>query len=133
MAELPTPKAIVIVGASRDQAKYGNRAVRAYRDAGATVYPVNPNAPEVEGLKAFATGADVPAGATDLASIYTPPAVTATLLPELARYGIKRAYFNPGAETDELVAQARQLGIEPILACSVTAISKSPEDYAPAT
>jgi len=131
MPELPVPSSIVIVGASRDRAKYGNRAVRAYRDAGATVYALNPNAKEVEGAQAFARVEDLPAGAAELASIYTQPEVTAALLPALAAYGIKRAYFNPGAERDDLVAQARALNIEPILACSVTAIGRSPEDYAP--
>jgi len=130
VTDVPVPKAIVILGASRDRAKYGNRAVRAYTVSGSTVYAVNPKAgPELEGVKAFASIKDVPPGATDVASIYTPPAVTATLLPDLASYGIKRAYFNPGAETEELVDQARTLGIEPILACSVTAIGKSPDDY----
>ena len=33
---------IAVVGASADPAKYGNMAVRAWQEAGWTVYPVNP-------------------------------------------------------------------------------------------
>ena len=35
---------IAILGASRDSAKYGNKAVRAYASKGYGVYPINPNA-----------------------------------------------------------------------------------------
>jgi predicted CoA-binding protein len=127
------PKAIVIIGASRDQMKFGNRAVRAYKDAGAEVYPVNPKAPEIEGSKAYASIKDLPPGKATVASIYTKPEVTEDLLPDLAEYGIKSAFFNPGSESDALIDQAKHLGIEPILACSVTAIGKDPFDYAPKT
>ena len=123
--------AIIVIGASRDQVKYGNRAVRAYKDAGYQVFPVNPAAEKIEGLKAYAKMEDLPAKLSQLATIYTPPEVTAKLLPALAKYGVKQAYFNPGAETDALVEQARSLGIQPILACSITAIGRSPADYAP--
>ena len=121
----------MIVGASRDQQKYGNRAVRAYLEVGTTVYPINPNDTQIEGTPSFKTIADVPPGRTTLASIYTQPDVTATLLPGLANYGIKDVYFNPGSERDDLVQQARALGLNPILACSITAIGKDPVDYVP--
>ncbi len=125
------PKAIIVVGASRDQNKFGNRAVRAYKDAGADVLPINPNAEKIEGLASYAAIKDVPAKKTTVATIYTPPAVTTKILPDLASYGIKTLFFNPGAETDELVEQARSLGMEPLLTCSVRAIGKDPADYAP--
>lgn len=125
------PKAIIIVGASRDQNKFGNRAARAYKDAGATVYPINPKAEKIEGLESYKTVGEVPVKKTTIATIYTPPEVTAKILPDLATYGIKTIFFNPGAETLELVEQARKLGMEPLLTCSVRAIGKDPADYAP--
>jgi len=125
------PQAIIIIGASRNQFKYGNRALRAYRDSGTEVLPVNPKAGAVEDVKAFAAVADLPKGKTTVATIYTPPHVTEKILPALAKYGVKLIFFNPGAETDALVDQARQLKMEPLLACSVRAIGKDPEDYAP--
>ena len=48
--------AVAVIGASNDRAKYGNRAVRAYKRQGWTVYPVNPGLATVEGLPSFATG-----------------------------------------------------------------------------
>ena len=49
---------IAIIGASTDRAKYGNKSVRAFKDGGWTVYPVNAKADEVEGLKAYASISD---------------------------------------------------------------------------
>jgi predicted CoA-binding protein len=125
------PKTILVVGASRDRQKYGNRAVRAYRDAGSEVLALNPHATTIEGAPAFKSVADLPAGKTTIATIYTPAAVTSQLLPELAAYGIKTLFLNPGADTPELVEQATTLGMQPLLACSVRAIGKDPDEYAP--
>jgi hypothetical protein len=36
---------------------------------------------------------------------------------------------NPGAESDELVAEARRLGLKPILACSILDLGLFPSKY----
>ena len=38
----------------------------------------------------------------------------------------KELYVNPGAESDELIARAEALGLEPILACSIVDIGERP-------
>jgi len=126
------PEAIIIVGASRDRNKYGNRAVRAYKDAGVQVFPINPSAEEIEGFTAYKSIKDVPAGKTTVASIYTQPEITKALLPDLAAYGVTYTFFNPGSGTDELFKLAEEAGIGPVFACSVTAIGRDPEQYGPA-
>ena len=40
---------IAIIGASNDRAKYGNKALRAFRNQGYTVVPINPREETVEG------------------------------------------------------------------------------------
>jgi uncharacterized protein len=45
-------KVVAVIGASCDRSKFGNRAVRAFRQEGYTVIPINPHEAEVEGLKA---------------------------------------------------------------------------------
>ena len=49
-----------VVGASPDRNKYGNKVLRAYMQRGFTVYPINPKADEVEGLKAYPDLASLP-------------------------------------------------------------------------
>ena len=118
-------KVVAVIGASRDRHKFGNRAVRAFRQQGYTVVPINPREAEVEGLKAYASVLDVP-GPIDMASLYVPPDVGERVIEEIARKEIPEVWFNPGAESDALIARARALKIEPIVACSIVAIGQNP-------
>ena len=67
-------RTVAVIGASNTRSKYGNKAVRAFRQQGYTVVPINPHEREVEGLKAYASVLDVP-HAIDMATFYVPPDV----------------------------------------------------------
>jgi predicted CoA-binding protein len=118
-------KVVAVVGASSNRRKFGNRALRAFRQQGYTVVPINPHETEVEGLKAYASVLDVP-GAIDMASLYVPPDVGEQVIGEIAQKGIAEVWLNPGAESDALIARARALQIQPIVACSIVAIGENP-------
>jgi len=119
------PKVVAVVGASSNRRKFGNRAVRAFREQGYTVVPINPHETEVEGLKAYASVLDVP-GTVDMVSVYVPPEIGMLVIEEIARKGIAEVWLNPGAESDALIARARALQIQPIVACSIMAIGENP-------
>ncbi len=118
-------KVVAVIGASNDRHKFGNRAVRAYRQQGYVVVPVNPRESEVEGLKAYASVLDIP-GPVDMASFYVPPEVGEQVIDDVARKRIAEVWLNPGAESDALIARARALAIQPIVACSIIAIGQNP-------
>jgi uncharacterized protein len=118
-------KVVAVIGASRDRSKFGNRAVRAFQQQGYTVVPVNPHETDVEGLKCYASVLDVP-GTIDMASIYLPPGIGERVIGEIAQKGIAEVWLNPGAESDELIARAKALHIQPIIACSIIAIGENP-------
>jgi len=118
-------KIVAVIGASSNRSKFGNRAVRAFRQQGYTVIPINPNEQEVEGLKSYASVLDVP-GPIDMASLYLPPDIGEQVIGEIAQKGIGEVWLNPGAESDELIARARALNIQPIVACSIVAIGENP-------
>ena len=118
-------KVVAVIGASRDRRKFGNRAVRAFREQGYTVVPINPHESEVEGLTAFASVLDVP-GPIDMATLYVPPDVGERLIEEIARKQIPEVWLNPGAESNRLIARAQALHIQPIVACSIVAIGQNP-------
>ncbi|MCP4640255.1 MAG: CoA-binding protein [bacterium] len=121
-------KTIAIVGASTDRSKYGNKAVRAFRDGGWTVYPVNPKAEEVEGIACFASIADVPTP-VDRVSMYVPSAVGMGMLDDIAAKEPGEFFLNPGADAPDLVAVAKEKGLNPIQACSIVNIGLRPDMY----
>ena len=45
---------------------------------------------------------------------------------QLAQKGVPEVWLNPGADDDEVVARARELGLKTIQACSIIAIGESP-------
>ena len=120
---------IAIIGASAERAKFGNKCVRAYAHRGYHVYPINPKETIIEGWPAFRSIADVPTDRLDRVSIYLPPALTLTVLPEIAQKAVTEVWFNPGADSPEVLAKARALGLNAIAACSIVAIGESPADY----
>ncbi|MBI3874619.1 MAG: CoA-binding protein [Verrucomicrobia bacterium] len=117
---------IAILGASNDRAKFGNKAVRAFVQQGWTVYPVNPKEASIEGLPAFKSIADVP-GRPNRISVYLPPPVLMKVLPDIAAKGCDELWLNPGAESDEVLAEAERLGLNVIQACSIVGVGVSPE------
>lgn len=119
-------KTIAVIGASNDRAKFGNKAVRAFVQQGWTVYPVNPKEASIEGLPAFKSIADVP-GRPNRISVYLPPPVLMKVLPDIAAKGCDELWLNPGAESDEVLAEAERLGLNVIQACSIVGVGVSPE------
>ncbi|MGB9690570.1 MAG: CoA-binding protein [Candidatus Sumerlaeaceae bacterium] len=117
---------VAIIGASRNRAKYGNRAVRAYLRQGHEVFPVNPNAKEVDGLPAYPSILAIPPGQIDRALLYVPPEIAEKVLDELAQRQVGEVWVNPGSESDELFRKAQQLGIKTVFACSILDIGESP-------
>ena len=121
-------KTVAVVGASNDRHKFGNKAVRAFQAEGYTVIPVTPNATQVEGLTAYASVLDIP-GAIDMATVYVQPEVGMQLLPEFEKKGIAEIWINPGADSDELLAEARRRKLNIIAACSIVGIGQSPSSF----
>jgi uncharacterized protein len=121
-------KVVAVIGASSDRNKFGNKALRAFRAEGYTVVPVNPNEPEVEGLKTYRSVVDVPQ-AIDMATVYVPPEIGINLLADFERKQIPEIWVNPGAESDELLAEAKRRKLNVIAACSIVGIGRSPYSF----
>jgi predicted CoA-binding protein len=119
-------KTVAIIGASNDRNKFGNKAVRAFRQQGYTVYPVNLKETEIEGLPAYHSIFDVPVR-PHMISVYLPPAVLLQVLRDIAAKGCDELWINPGTESDEVLAEAERLGLNVIQACSIVGVGVSPE------
>src|SRR6266481_5457829 len=95
-------KVVAVIGASRNRAKFGNRAVRAYVQEGYRVIPINPHEWEIEGLTVYASVLDVP-GPIDMASFYVPPEIGSLVIDDVAKKGISEMWLNPRSESDALI------------------------------
>jgi predicted CoA-binding protein len=121
-------KRVAVIGASSDRSKFGNKALRAFQAEGHTVIPINPNEREVEGLKTYASVLDVPEP-IDMATVYVQPEIGRQLLAEFEQKQIPEIWINPGAESDDLVAEAKRRRLNIIQACSIVAIGRSPYSF----
>ena len=119
---------VAIIGASSDRNKFGNKALRAFRAQGFTVIPINPNETEVEGERAYASVLDYP-GSIDEASVYLPPRYGLRVMDQLKEKGVPVVWLNPGADGPDVVARARELGLDTRVACSILAVGESPYSY----
>lgn len=129
MAELDqffSPKSIAVIGASRKPGKVGHatlKRLKENKEGGifkGEVYPVNPHADEILGLKAYGSVAEIPE-VPDLAVICIPAKYVPAVVEELGTKGTKSVVIISGgfAEVggegvrlqDELIKKAREHGV----------------------
>ena len=118
-------KTVAVIGASNDRNKFGNKAVRAYRRQGYEVYPVNPREMMIEGIPAYKSIRDVPARPGEI-SVYVHAEILLGLLGDIAARGCDELWLNPGTESDEVLEEAKRLGLNVIQACSILGVGESP-------
>lgn len=117
---------VMVIGASNNRSKFGNKAVRAYLRQGHEVVPVNPHERSIEGLEAHASVA-APRGPFDRALVYLPPEVGESVMAELAaRHDIAEVWLNPGADGPRVVAEAERLGLNVVQACAIVDLGEHP-------
>ena len=116
------PKAVAVIGASRDRSRFGRRVFDAMRQAGfnGPVYPVNSAAESIDGYLTFPSARELPPG-VDLAVVVVPRDAVAGVVDDCAAAGVKSlVVITAGfAETDQdgvayqhqLVARARGYGM----------------------
>ena len=102
------PKNVVVIGASPERRKFGNKSLRAHRSVGWNVIPINPIASEVEGCRAFKSISEV-TEPIDRVTMYVPPSVGIKLLDEIAAKKPSEFWLNPGTESRELIQKAKEL------------------------
>ena len=90
MRPLLTPRSVALVGASREAGSIGDRVLRAIVGAGFTgqIYPVNPLATELAGLRCYGSIGDVPRG-VELAIVAVPPHAVLDVVHQCAAAGVK--------------------------------------------
>lgn len=117
-----TPRSVAIVGASQNPQKVGGMPVQLLQRLGygGHIYPINPSSNEVQGLKAYASVAQVP-GPIDLAIVAVPAVAVELVLEGLIQHQTRAAvvlssgFAEMGGEgaavQARLAVRARQAGM----------------------
>lgn len=103
------PRSVAIIGASANEAKFGSKILECLVHQGfrGAIYPINPNAGTLRGLKAYPSIADVPE-AVDVAVIAVPAGQLLDTVRECANAGVGACVI-PTAQTAEYDAAGAQL------------------------
>lgn len=89
------PKAVAVIGASTKELSIGNVILRNLQEYGykGEIYPINPTAPDVRGIKAYKSLEEIP-GEVDLAHIIIPAKLVPQAIEDCGRKGVKAVVIN---------------------------------------
>lgn len=90
LEEFFAPRAVAVVGASREPGKVGHDVLRNLQKYGfrGAIYPINPKAEEILGLRCYASIGEVP-GPVDLAVIVVPARFVPAVVDDCGRKGVR--------------------------------------------
>ncbi|KAI0645862.1 CoA binding domain-containing protein [Trametes meyenii] len=108
---LSSPK-YAVVGASKDQTKYGTKVLKWYQARSKDVTPIHPKEAELEGLKTVHAVSELSAPAKTSISIITPPKVTFGVLEQAKALDVPALWLQPGAEDEAVIAYVKENGLE---------------------
>ncbi len=116
------PKSAAVIGASSKELSIGNRVIRNLIDFGFTgeIYPINPSAGEIRGLKAYKSILDCPDG-IDVVHMVIPAKFVPQAVEDCGKKGVKNIIINSGGFSEtgpegaaiekDFLDRARQYGI----------------------
>ncbi|GFR35211.1 CoA-binding protein [Thermobrachium celere] len=100
-----------VIGSVSNKDKFANKIYNFMKNKGYKVYPVDPSGKELDGEKTFASLRDLPEK-PDAIDMVINPVRGEKYIDEAAELGIKYVWFQPGAESFEVVEKAKNYGME---------------------
>ncbi|KAH9929571.1 NAD(P)-binding protein [Epithele typhae] len=113
---LSAPK-FAVVGASKDQTKFGTKVLKWYQARDKDVTPVHPvraisqKEDELEGLKTIRSLSDLPSPTETSISIITPAKITLGILEQAKSLNVSALWLQPGAENEEVINYINENGL----------------------
>jgi uncharacterized protein len=103
-------KRIAVVGYSRSGKKFGNMAGKELIARGYEIYPVHPNAREIDGMTCYPNLKSLD-GKADALLISIPPANVPPVLEEAVQTGLKNIWLQQGSFSKEVQQTVERLGL----------------------
>ena len=104
-------EALAVAGVSRSATGYGYKVWRHLQRKGLRVYPINPNATEIEGETAYASAKALPEPVGGVITV-TPPEATMQVVRDCIECGIPRVWMQPGSESPAAIQLAEENGLD---------------------
>jgi len=91
------PKAVAVIGASSKELSIGNRVIKNLIDFGfkGSIYPINPSADEIRGIKAYKSILDCP-GPVDVVHMVIPAKFVPQAVEDCGKKGVQHIIINSG-------------------------------------
>ncbi len=116
---LKSIKNIAVVGMSPDPMRPSNEVGMYLLKMGYKIFPVHPSAREINGIKVFSSVSQVidaefrdTTESIDLVDLFVAGDRTGPIVEEAFRLGIRRVWFQPGAENPKIEKWAKDHGME---------------------
>ncbi|MGF7429199.1 CoA-binding protein [Thermoanaerobacterium thermosaccharolyticum] len=103
-------KVWAVVGATDRKNKFGYKIYKNLKLEGYTVYPVNPNYQTVDGDQCYESLSKLPV-VPEVVDMVVSPKIGDAFVEEASKLGVDIIWFQPGAESDELIEKANNLGL----------------------
>jgi hypothetical protein len=118
IAEFLRGRRIAVAGVSRESGQAANAVYRKLRDAAYEVFPVNPNASEVEGVRCYPDLGSIP-GPIDGVVVATHPEVSLEVVHQCSQRGVPRVWFHrsfgQGSVSEVAIRECAARGVQCIV------------------
>jgi uncharacterized protein len=118
VAQFLQGKRFAVAGVSRTSGEAANAVYRTLKGCGYEVFPVNPNASEVEGVRAYPDLGSIPVTVDGVVTA-THPDVSVDIVRQCRKHGIARVWlhrsFGSGSVSPEAVRECEKSGLHHIV------------------
>ena len=104
------PRKMAIIGVSRNVKKFGGAVFKELKEKGFDLYPVNPNADDIQGIKCYKSVTDLPEDVKHIL-ILTPAKETEQVATDCVRMGAKMVWIQQKSDTPKAVKVIEDAGI----------------------
>jgi len=104
------PQKIAVAGASRDPKKFGGSVIKELKEKGFDLYPVNPNALEIQGLKCFKSVTELPEDVKHLL-IVTPKSSSSEVAGQAVEKKMEMVWIQQMSENQQAMQILQEAGI----------------------
>jgi predicted CoA-binding protein len=108
IGEFKEKKTWAVIGSVHDHEKYAYKIYGFLKRKGYKVYPVDPSGQMVDGNQSYKTLTDIPE-VPDAVDMVINPIKGSRFVEEAASLGIKYIWFQPGAESNDIIEKSNSL------------------------